>query len=161
MPALAEETARELFGVVPLVMRTVRAEMRRHRTLDLSVPQFRSLGFVHRHTGTSLSDVAEHIGLALPSMSRLIDGLVERKLMMRHNHLGDRRRITLELTPCGQALWQSAHDFTQASLADRVSALSRREHATVVRALRMLHRLFNSFDNGSTLKHQSSKTGGL
>ena len=69
-------TARELMEVVPLVMRTFRAEMRGSRANDLSVPQFRALGFVHRKPGTSLSDVAEHIGLALPSMSKLIDGLV-------------------------------------------------------------------------------------
>ena len=143
MAGSPKETARELLGTMPLVMRTVRAEMRSHRTLDLSVPQFRTLGFVHRHAGTSLSDVAEHIGLARPSMSKLIDGLVGRKLMVRHDHPDDRRRITLELNARGRALWLSAYAYTQASLADRLSTLSRGEQTTVAHAMQILQHLFS------------------
>jgi DNA-binding MarR family transcriptional regulator len=62
------------------------------RAHGLSVPQFRALGFVHRHAGSSLSEVADHIGLTLPAMSRLIDGLVELQLMRRQSQSADRRR---------------------------------------------------------------------
>jgi DNA-binding MarR family transcriptional regulator len=135
-------TARELMEVVPLVMRTLRAEMRGSSANDLSVPQFRALGFVHRKPGSSLSDVAEHIGLALPSMSKLMDGLVERKLVRRRGHTGDRRRVNLELTARGCVLWQSARASAQASLAARLAALDVDEQATIVRAMRILHPLF-------------------
>jgi MarR family transcriptional regulator for hemolysin len=152
MSGSPEETARELLGAVPLVMRTVRAEMRSHRTLDLSVPQFRVLGFVHHYPGTSISVVAEHIGIARPSMSKLIDGLVERKLIVRHSHPDDRRRVTLELNARGVALWQSAYAYTQASLAGRVTVLGGREQATIVRAMHILKRLFNHQpDKGKTI----------
>jgi MarR family transcriptional regulator for hemolysin len=143
MPA-PKETAREILGVVPLVMRTVRSEMRRRSTFKLSVPQFRTLGFVHRHAGASLSEVAEHIGLTLPSMSRLIDGLVERKLMLRGGHVDDRRRITLELRARGRALLESAREAAQASLAVRLSELSEADRATIVQAMRKLHPLFGA-----------------
>ena len=46
MTCSRKETARQVLEVVPLVMRTVRTEMRRHRAHHLSVPQFRTLGFV-------------------------------------------------------------------------------------------------------------------
>jgi len=69
-----DECARQVLETVPLVMRTVRAEMRRRRTADLSVPQFRTLNFLNRQAGASLSQVAEHIGLTLPSMSLLVEG---------------------------------------------------------------------------------------
>jgi len=36
--------------------------------------------------------VAEHVGLRLPSMSALIDGLVERGLVARRQSAVDRRR---------------------------------------------------------------------
>jgi len=142
MPTSPKETVREMLEVVPLVMRTVRTKVRDCRTLNLSVPQFRALGFVHRNPGASLSDVAEHIGLTLPSMSKLIDGLVERKLVIRQSHSGDRRRMTLKLTARGRALLQSAHESTQASLAERLTTLSESERTTVVRAMRILHPLF-------------------
>lgn len=138
----SRETAREVLEVVPLIMRTVRTEMRGSSAHDLSVPQFRTLGFVHRHPGTSLSDVAEHIGLTLPSMSKLIDGLVERKLIVRESRANDRRCITLALTARGRTLLDCAHESTQMSLAERLSALRDSERATVVRSMRMLHPLF-------------------
>lgn len=136
------ETVRAVLEVVPLIMRTVRSEMRRARGLELSVPQFRTLGFVHRQPGASLSDVAAHIGLALPSMSKLVDGLVERKLLIRSSHADDRRRITLELTAKGKALLQSAHASTQAALAKRLATLDESERATVVQAMHILQPLF-------------------
>ena len=142
MPDSPAHTARELMEVVPLVMRTFRAEMRGSRANDLSVPQFRALGFVHRKPGASLSDVAEHIGMALPSMSKLMDGLVDRKLVRRAGDAGDRRRVTLELPARGCALWQSARASAQASLAVRLAALDENDQATIVRAMLILQPLF-------------------
>ena len=154
MPVSPKDTASEMLVVMPLVMRAVRAEMRSHRALRLSVPQFRSLGFVYRHPGASLSAAAEHVGLTLPAMSRLIDGLVTRKLMRRRSHTGDRRRITLDLTVRGQALWQAAYDLTQASMTRKLSTLNGSECTTVAGAMRILLHLFGQGPqhngNGST-----------
>ncbi len=147
MPSSPNETAHEILEVVPLVMRTVRTQMRNSRSLNLSVPQFRTLGFVHRHPGTSLSDVAEHVGLALPSMCKLIDGLVERKLIKRRSHPSDRRRITLDLTSKGGALLQSARESTQESLAERLSVLHKHDCSTIVYAMQILYQLFAYTDS--------------
>ena len=142
MPISPKDTARAVLEVVPLVMRTVRAQMRDASALNLSVPQFRTLGFVARNPRTSLSDLAEHIGLALPSMSKLVDGLVERKLLIRQSYSDDRRRITLELTARGDTLLQSAHASTQAALAEWLSGLGESDRATVVHAMQILQPLF-------------------
>ena len=138
----SKETARAIIDTVPLVMRTIRSEMRRTGACNLSVPQFRTLNFIARHPQTSLSEVAEHIGLALPSMSKLVDGLVERKLIVRQSYSDDRRRITLELNARGKDLLQSAHASTQTALAERLSTLSESERGMVVRAMQILHPLF-------------------
>ena len=148
MSLSSTETAREVLGVVPLVMCAVRSEMRRFRKGGVSVPQFRALGVVHRRPGVSLSDVAEHIGLTLPSMSRMIDGLVERKLMTRRHDPADRRRVTLEITARGRGLWQSAYDFTEAALAARMSTLAESERAAVSRAMLILQKLFTRGEAG-------------
>ena len=88
-----EECARQVLEAVPLVMLAIRTEMRRHRGSDLSVPQFRVLVYLNRHAGASLSDIAEHMGLTLPSMSKMIDGLVLRGLVLRRTNPADRRRV--------------------------------------------------------------------
>jgi DNA-binding MarR family transcriptional regulator len=142
--ATPEETAGELMDVVPRVMRALRHQMRRHRGVDLSVPEFRTLGFLNRHEGASLSQVADHIGLTLPSMSKLVDGLVGRKLVEREFNRQDRRRVTLALTGRGRAILQAARTPTQAHLAQVLSALTPDERATVVRAMQVLRPLFTS-----------------
>jgi MarR family transcriptional regulator for hemolysin len=139
-----DECAHEVLEVVPLVMRTIRAEMRSHRTPDLSVPQFRALAFLNRCEGASLSDVAEHIGLRLPSVSKLMDGLVERSLVKRETHPDDRRRVTLALTARGRTMLQTAHEATRACLAGRLATLPVSERAAVAQAMRILHPLFVS-----------------
>ena len=134
--------AQEILEVVPLVMRTIRAEMRRHRAVDLSVPQFRTLAFIDRKADASLSDVAEHIGLTLPSMSKIVDGLVSRKLVTRQTAPEDRRRMTLALTARGQTALQSTRAATRACLAEDLMALSDRQRETIAQALEILRPVF-------------------
>src|SRR5437899_764488 len=114
MTVTSEMAARELLDVAPAIVRAFRAEMRSHRLAELSVPQFRTMGYLNRHPGASLSAVADHIGLTLPTMSKLVDGLVARKFATRETHARDRRRVTLALTPRGRSTWQSARASTQA-----------------------------------------------
>ena len=87
----SEDAARELLEVVPIVMKEIRSEMRSRRTPDLTVPQFRTLAFVDRHKGASLSAVANHMGLTLPSTSRLVDILISRRLLTRGDNPSDRQ----------------------------------------------------------------------
>src|SRR5262245_21998443 len=131
-----------ILETVPLVMRTVRAEMRRRRPADLSVPQFRALGFVRRHPGTSLSDVAEHVGLTLSAVSTLIDHLVTRELIERAVNPDNRRRATLTLTPLGQSTLEAAHDHTRARLVEFLAPLTAEHRALSARAMRTMLPVF-------------------
>lgn len=144
MGASPEECAREMLEVVPMIMRAIRSRMRSHRGSDLSVPQFRTLAFLGRNQGASLSDVAEHIGLTRPSASKLIDGLVTRSLVSRKGSAVDRRRIRLTLSNKGRVAWLAARAAAQADLAGRMAALRSGEQATVGQAMRALRSLFAS-----------------
>ena len=134
--------AQEVLEVIPVVMRTIRAELRRHRTADLSVPQFRTLAFIDRQADASLSDVAEHIGLTLPSMSKIVDGLVTRQLVTRQTARDERRRMTLTLTARGQTALQASRAATRACLAEDLAALSDRQREAIVQALEFLRPVF-------------------
>jgi DNA-binding MarR family transcriptional regulator len=144
LPISTKACARALLDVVPLIMRTVRTEMRQHRAAELSVPQFRTLTFLSHQPGASLSAVAEHIGLTLPAMSTLVEGLVERKLVARAPAPDDRRRITLTLTSQGRASWEATHAAAEARLADRLGSLSAADCELVLRALQILRPVFAS-----------------
>ena len=150
MPTSPADCAREVLDVVPLVMRTVRAQMRRHRTPGLSVPHFRVLAFLNRNEGANLSEVADYIGLTLPSMSTLMAGLVTRDLVTRQTSATDRRRVTLDLTTHGKAVLEAARQDTQARLAEILMALSAAERTAIVQAMRALRTVFVSTQEGVT-----------
>ncbi len=138
----AQECAASLVDVVPLVMRAIRAEMRSRRTENLSVPQFRALAHVDYHPGTSLSEVAEQVGLTLPSASKMVDGLVDRGLMARGDCAADRRRVTLALTERGRLALDSARRGAEAHLAEELDALSPVERTALVLAMSSLRQVF-------------------
>jgi DNA-binding MarR family transcriptional regulator len=98
--------------------------------------------FLQRHEGPSLSDVAEHLGLTLPSMSKLVDGLVASGVVVRRPHPGDRRRVTLTLSEGGRSTLQAVREATQAHLASMLATLSADQRAVVVEAMQALQEVF-------------------
>jgi DNA-binding MarR family transcriptional regulator len=137
-----EDCACHLLDTVPQIMRSIRSEMRSHRGHDLSVPQFRTLTFVNRNPEGSLSELADHLGLTLPSVSKLVDGLVTQKLITRRESTADRRRLTLSLTKDGDDILRIARQATQDHLKDVLRELSADELSTILRAMTLLQPLF-------------------
>jgi MarR family transcriptional regulator for hemolysin len=147
-PAVSDgEVAREVLDTVPLVMRVIRAHMCRHRS-GLTVPQFRTLCFLSGAAGSSLSAAADFVGLSLPAMSRLVDGLVEVGLVRRRHSDDDRRHVRLSVTRAGDAAVREARQLAQAHLAEVVASLSPKRRAAIASALRELRDVFSPEVNG-------------
>ncbi len=146
------DCARAVLDTVPSGMQALRTLMRSRRGADLSVPQFRALAYIGRRHGCSLSDVAQHVGTALPSMSKLVDGLVGRGLVERAAETDDRRRVALSLTQRGDALLTLAVKGAETALADLFSGVPAGERAAVVATL---HRLASLFDAARVPKESS------
>jgi DNA-binding MarR family transcriptional regulator len=142
------ELASKLVEVIPLVMRAIRAHMRANRSLDLSVPQYRALGFVVRHPGVSLSQVAEHQGLTLGAASRLVDGLVTRGLVERRVSTEDRRFVTLHVLPDGESTLALARQRTEQALARMLAALPVADREIILRAMEPLRAVFAAGSTG-------------
>ncbi len=153
MSKVMENTAQQVLEIIPAVMRTIRAEFRSQRSRDLSVAQFRTLAYIKNNDGASLSSLAMHIGLTLPSMSKLIDGLASRGLVARASHQEDRRKLCLNLTSAGENELEAAYAHTQAFLVNKISGLSKEEIETVNRSMQILKSLFIAgLVENSTLK---------
>ncbi|MGA1975531.1 MAG: MarR family transcriptional regulator [Conexivisphaerales archaeon] len=142
MSLTPEVSARQLLEVVPAVMRDIRSQMRSRRSPDLTVPQFRTLGFLDRNEGASLSDVARHMGLTPPSTSHLVDGLIARGLVAREGHPVDRRRVRLTITRSGLSILEASRRGTLAYLAGKLSGVSDDEREAIVRAMETLRTVF-------------------
>lgn len=142
MSTTSQDCAREILDVTPTIIQAIRFEMRSLRVVDLSVPQFRTLAYINRNPGASLSAAAEFIGLTLSSMSILVNGLVERGLVERKPGRNDRRRVQLSLTPSGAAMQTEVLHATETRLAEMCDGLSAAERETVVQALELLRPIF-------------------
>lgn len=144
MAELLDTCARELLEVMPLVMQDLRRTMRSHSAPDLRVPELRSLAFLRHNPGSNLTDLAEYIGVSLPSMSKLVDTLTYRGYIDRKPDPGDRRRVRLGLTESGQAVLSSAREAVKRAFAQRLAKLAPAELDSVTRGLELLHQLFRT-----------------
>lgn len=136
------ECAREVLDAVPIVMRVIRGELRKYGAKEMSVPQYRTLGFVYRNEGASLSKLADHVGLTLSTMSTLVDGLAAQGLVNRREDPEDRRRMTLTLTELGLNRHEAAREAALVSLREMLRPLSPSDRATVTRAMQVLRERF-------------------
>ncbi len=136
----AEAVAREILDVVPFAMRLIREEMRSRRGADLTIPQFRSLIFLQRAPGAALHQVAEHLGLTPPTVSKMINSLVERGLIERPDSAADRRRVELRLTARGTTLIDRVRGETVSKFAERFETLPPAEREKMISALETLRK---------------------
>jgi DNA-binding MarR family transcriptional regulator len=137
-----QDCAALLVATVPAVMSHFRAAMRAGRPEELSLPQFRTLIRLRWHPGVSISDIAEHLGLALSTTSQLVDGLVKRGYVTRESAVGDRRRMVVTLTDAGRAMLETVRAAAQARMAEQVAALTPEERQAVASAMAALSRIF-------------------
>jgi DNA-binding MarR family transcriptional regulator len=136
------QTAAMVIDNIPLLMRLLRTKFREKRTGDLSIVQFRTLIFVDANQGASLSEAAAHIGLGLPSMSKLVESMVTRELLRRDLHGVDRRRICLSLTDKGKNELDGAYRHTQAYFTEKLAELTEDERMQIIDSLNLMKKVF-------------------
>lgn len=76
-----------------------------------------------------------------PTMSRIVDGLVQKKLVERVSSSTDRRAVRITATPAGRKLLLAGRDRRVRALAKRFEALSRKEVETLHAAAQIMGRL--------------------
>jgi DNA-binding MarR family transcriptional regulator len=140
----------QLIEVAPVIMRRIRSEIRRRTMPGLSLPQFRTLAFLETHPRASLSDVAAHLGLTLPSTSKLVQNMVARKVMIRRRSI-DRRRVCLSLSQEGITALATARMETRQQLAESLNSLTQEELSAVSAALNILNKVFSRGSTGVNL----------
>lgn len=143
MDTSPEMIAREILDVVPMIMRTIRTEMRSRRTAELTIPQFRALLFLNRNPGVTLSAVSGHLGLTAPTVSKMVDGMVANRLVTRVPSSSDRRKVILTLTVEGQTILEKARSGTQARLLEVLVSLTPEDRDSVHHVMQLLQGLFS------------------
>jgi DNA-binding MarR family transcriptional regulator len=90
----------------------------------LSGPEASAMAVIVHSGGIAPSALAELEQVRRPTITRTVDGLVERGLVRRDPHPSDKRGSVLVATESGQELWLTGQLRKVAPLAARISALS-------------------------------------
>lgn len=138
----SQECAARVMETIPLLMRFIRADMRTHSAECLSIPQLRSLAFLKRNPGASLSEVAEHLGVTCATASTTIERLVQRNLVQRTDHPQERRRVVLNLTEEGKQLLEQSQQKTRAHIAEILKDLTPEQESQIEEGLTLLKNVF-------------------
>ncbi len=126
----AREAARAVLKIVPLVMRTIAAELR--AAGELPAPAHFGLLSMLSAQPRTLTELASLQGVSLPTMSNSISAMVQRGWVKRTAPVRDRRVVIIEVTAAGRAALQRVGRCAESHLADVLRPLD----ATAGRRLR-------------------------
>jgi DNA-binding MarR family transcriptional regulator len=147
--ALADKCAQIVMDAVPPVMQVIREEARRHGATPFSVPQFRTLAFLHRRPGAYLFHLAEHLGVSRPTASVLVHRLVTQGMVTRVTDPQERRRILLSLTPRGARHFRQASHSAQIWMASALAHLSPDTLRRITTGISLLQEAFRGAGRGN------------
>jgi len=100
--------------------------------------QVKVLYLVGPGEGLSISHLASALGVTLPTVSGLVDRLVDAGYAGRHDDPTDRRQVVVFRTAAGSALVERFHDLSRPLLEQLLHTLSDQDLKVVARALTVL-----------------------
>jgi MarR family transcriptional regulator, organic hydroperoxide resistance regulator len=146
-------TAREVLHAAMLLMRSVSAHLRQTTTHPLAPAQLGTLLKIGAGPCT-LSELARHQAVSLPTVSRSVDMLVRRGWVERTMDDTDRRQTLLGLTEQGRQKLADVKARAEQHIAERLSAMSSSDREELTAAAQLLASVFAdrsaSKDSGSS-----------
>jgi DNA-binding MarR family transcriptional regulator len=146
------QLASTIFEVFPLVMRLIFSEMRQAgQQGQMGQPQqcnaapahFRMLGMLSKRP-FSLTDLAEHQAVSLPTISSTVTTLEERGWVTRTRSTEDRRVVMIDLTEEGRGVLKHLHERALTRLGQLLDGLTEEQQTDLIRGLDVLRGVVNS-----------------
>ena len=135
-----ESVARRCARTVPWVMGTLAAGVREQDD-GLHPSQFKLLMTMH-HTPVSPSELAEHMQVSMPTISKTLGVLERRGLVERSTDETDRRRVQLTMTDEGRATMHRVLDAGIEQLSQILSSASPEELDRIEQGMESLGDVF-------------------
>ena len=114
------------------------------RQFDLSLTEWRVCAALSQRSHQRLSDLALNTSSDASTLSRTVDGMIQRGLLVRERSTEDARAVALALTPLGEALTDRV--IPLARLYERV-ALSGINPQDVDHLRTMLRRIYDNMES--------------
>lgn len=136
----ARESARDVLEIIPLVMRTVAAELR--AAGELPAPAHFGLLSVLSERSRTLTELAALHGVSLPTMSSSISAMAERGWVKRTSPEKDRRTMLIEVTGAGRAALERVARCAETHLAEVLAPLDAISRRRLQGGLGVLRQIF-------------------
>jgi DNA-binding MarR family transcriptional regulator len=124
--ARLEETTTQVIRTFPRMFRTIKHGLRASETdpalADLGEQQMWALYMLNRSPQLT-SELARLFNVAMPTMTRTVDALVNKGYVERHQDADDRRKVYLRLTEAGTQIANTAHAAFRQGVAQFLSPL--------------------------------------
>ena len=140
-----EQLLAEILGLEPAMHRAMGpARAKDWVDVELTMSQLKILFVLHSSVGPGgaqglrVSEVARFLGVTLPTVTAVMDRLVERKLVRRDQDPDDRRQHVCRLTPDGQQLIERLVAGHRAYTEALLGYLSDDELAVILRSMQLL-----------------------
>jgi DNA-binding MarR family transcriptional regulator len=139
----ARTVAREVLNAAMLLMRGVAAELRQTATKPLAPGQMSTLMKIADGPCT-MSQLARHQAVSLPTVSRSVDMLVRRGFVERWIDKADRRQTLVRLTSDGREALASVRRRAEAHIESKLETLTADERLQMVAASQLLTNIFSA-----------------
>jgi DNA-binding MarR family transcriptional regulator len=146
----ARETAREILEIIPLVMRTVAAELRAAGEMPATA-HFGLLSILAVRP-RMLTELAAIQGVSLPTMSNSISAMVERGWVRRAAPDGDRRVVMIEATAAGRTVLERVGKAAEKHLSQVLAPLDLPGRRRLLDGLGVLRQVFAGAPKATTRK---------
>lgn len=135
----SQEQIEHLRRALTMVMRNVITSVPPPPSMaKLPMMQFKCLQLVIEREGGKLVDIAQALGVALPSASRLVERLVRQGLVERKPDPYDRRAVRLTLTDRSREAASQLHTERLAHLSDCIKDMDPEMLDKIIQALDVL-----------------------
>jgi DNA-binding MarR family transcriptional regulator len=122
-------------------IRLLRTLRREDDGSGLSAPRLSALSVIVFGGAMSLAELAAAEQVRPPTMSRIVDALVEKKLVTREVAPGDRRSVRIMATAEGAALLNAGRERRVRALIGRLGKLAESERRALARGVEILERV--------------------
>ncbi|WP_152226979.1 MarR family winged helix-turn-helix transcriptional regulator [Pseudomonas sp. SCB32] len=99
--------------------------------LDITAAQFKVLFFIGHDRANTPAELCRELSIDSGSMTRMLDRLARKDLLVREPCQHDRRSVRLHLSAAGQAVNDQAPQIAVAAMNELVGSLSREELRTL------------------------------
>jgi DNA-binding MarR family transcriptional regulator len=145
-PATTPIRAAELASRLRFAVMRLSRRLRQHAPADITQSQLSALAVLVNDGPLTLRDLAAAERVQPPTITRIVESLVEKGLVARTPDPDDRRVAWAEATREGRTLVETTRRRRDTYLADRLRTLDDDERAVLARAAELLERLYEGPD---------------